>query len=1016
MSRLSELEIITQKRLIKLFTEQMSYDYLGDWRDRNNNSNIEEELLSNNLISRGYGHDHINRAIELTKRITTDNSKSLYQRNQDTYNLLRYGVQVKIDSKNPKETIHLIDWKNPVANQFSLAEEVTLRGNLERRPDLVFYINGIAIGVLELKRSKVAITEGIRQSISNQQSRFNEWFYPTIQFVMAGSDAEGLRYGTIRTPEPFFLNWKENEEEDDGYKLDKYLSKIFEKSRLLELIHDFVLFDGGEKKLPRVHQYFGVKAAQEYVRRREGGIIWHTQGSGKSIVMVLLTKWILENNSNARVVIVTDRDELDKQIEGIFIDAGERIERATSGRDLLTKLSQPSPRLLCSLVHKFGKQGVEDFESYIKQLKETVTPVFGDIFVLVDECHRTQSGKLHRLMKAQLPKATFIGFTGTPLLRVDKETTKEVFGGYIHRYLFSEAIDDRVVLDLSYDARDVDQTLGSQEKIDAWFDAKTRGLNDWQKAALKKQWGNMQTVLSSKSRMGRVVDDIIFDFNTKPRLSTTRGNAILVAGSIFEACSYYQLFNQTELKGKCAVVTSYNPHGSDISREDTGATSDTDKETIFNIYEEMLKDVDPKPGKTKTETYEDEVKWLFIKQPWNMKLLIVVDKLLTGFDAPSCSYLYIDKKMQDHGLFQAICRTNRLDGEDKDFGNIVDYKGLLPKVENAIAVYTKELDQDQEQPRTEITVNDRLELCRKRLDMAIEAIEELCEPVEPPKETLNYIRYFCGNSEVVTDLEATAQKRQVFYQLIAALIRAYANIANDMEAAGYNDHQTRYIKTRVEHYKDAWDIVKNASGEYLDLKAYEADMRRLIDTYIEADEPRPISNFENISLVELIVKSGAAEAINERLAKSSKSKEGISETIENNIRSLLLKGQLNDPVFFEKMSNLLDQIIQQRKSQALDYEQYLARIAELAKHAQDGGGPEIPASINTPELRVLYNNMGEDEDKAIALHKHLLANIPDGWRGVGPREQRVKQAIFAIVENRDEVERLFDIIKQQAGY
>ena len=509
MSRLSQPEIMTQKRLIDVFTSQMGYDYLGDWRDRHNNSNIEEGLLSQNLASRGYGQAQISRATDLLKRSATDKSKSLYQRNQDTYNLLRYGVQVKVDASKPTETIHLIDWQSLDVNQFALAEEVTLRGNLERRPDLVFYLNGIAIGVLELKRSKVAITEGIRQSISNQQLRFNEWFYPTVQLVMAGSDAEGLRYGTIGTTEPFFLTWKEDEQQNDNFKLDKYLSKIFEKSRLLELIHDFVLFDGGIKKLPRVHQYFAVKSAQTHVSRHEGGIIWHTQGSGKSIVMVLLTKWILENNPNARVVIITDRDELDKQIEGIFSDAGESIERAKSGRDLLTILSQPSPRLLCSLVHKFGNQVVEDFESYIKQLKVSETSVFGDIFVFIDECHRTQSGKLHRLMKAQLPKATFIGFTGTPLLRVDKETTKQVFGGYIHRYLYTEAVKDGVVLDLSYDARDVDQTLGSQDKIDAWFDAKTKGLNDWQKAALKKQWGTMQTVLSSKSRMGRVVDDII---------------------------------------------------------------------------------------------------------------------------------------------------------------------------------------------------------------------------------------------------------------------------------------------------------------------------------------------------------------------------------------------------------------------------------------------------------------------------------------------------------------------------
>ncbi len=236
MSRLSQPEIVTQKRLIDLLTSQMDYDYLGDWRDRDHNSNIEEGLLSQNLVSRGYSESQISRAIDLLKRTATDNSKSLYQRNQDTYNLLRYGVPVKVDASKPTETIHLIDWKKPEENHFALAEEVTLRGNLERRPDLVFYINGIAIGVLELKRSKVAITEGIRQSISNQQPRFNEWFYPTIQLVMAGSDAEGLRYGTIGTPEPFFLIWKEDEEEDEDYKLDKYLKKICEKSRLLELL------------------------------------------------------------------------------------------------------------------------------------------------------------------------------------------------------------------------------------------------------------------------------------------------------------------------------------------------------------------------------------------------------------------------------------------------------------------------------------------------------------------------------------------------------------------------------------------------------------------------------------------------------------------------------------------------------------------------------------------------------------------------------------------------------------
>jgi type I restriction enzyme R subunit len=493
-----------------------------------------------------------------------------------------------------------------------------------------------------------------------------------VQLVFAGSDSEGLRYGTTGTPEKFFLQWKEDEEDNTGYKLDKYLRKMCSRERLLELMHDFILFDGGVKKVPRAHQYFGVDAARRKVMKREGGIVWHTQGSGKSIVMVLLAKWILENNPEARVAVVTDRDTLDKQIARVFHSAGEEIHRTSSGRDLMKQLGKAAPRLLCSLVHKFGHKGEDNFEEFIRELESRPSKTVGEVFVFVDECHRTQSGRLHRAMKAMMPNAVFIGFTGTPLLKKDKQTTREVFGGCIHTYKFSEAVEDEVVLDLVYEARDIDQQLGSEDKIDAWFEAKTRGLNDWQRRELKKKWGTMRKVLSSRSRMEQVVADILFDFSVKPRLNSDRGNALLVAGSIHEACRYFTLFQKTALKEKCAVVTSYNPHASDISREDIGEDTETARKFIHTTYTELLNDVDAKPGKSRAETYEDAVKERFINEPAGMKLLIVVDKLLTGFDAPPCTYLYIDKSMQDHGLFQAICRTNRLDGEDKDFGHIVD--------------------------------------------------------------------------------------------------------------------------------------------------------------------------------------------------------------------------------------------------------------------------------------------------------------------------------------------------------
>ena len=716
------------------------------------------------------------------------------------------------------------------------------------------------------------------------------------------------------------------------------------------------------KKLPRVHQYLGIKAAQQHVRDHKSGIVWHTQGSGKSIVMVFLAKWILENNPHARVAIITDRDELDKQIEGVFTDAGEVIKRTSSGRDLMSQLGQAKPRLLCSLVHKFGKKGVDNFEQFVKELEAQPSQTVGEVFVFVDECHRTQSGKLHRVMKAIMPNAVFIGFTGTPLLKKDRQTSLEVFGGYIHTYKFSEAVDDEVVLDLVYEARDIDQRLGSEDKIDAWFEAKTKGLNDWQKDELKKQWGTMQYVLSSRSRMDRVVSDIVFDFGVKPRLNNNRGNAILVASSIYEACKYFTLFQKTVFKGRCAVITSYNPQTRDITTEDTGANTETDKEFIYNTYSELLKDIQAKPGMTKTETYEEWAKEKFKKEPANMKLLIVVDKLLTGFDAPSCTYLYIDKSMQDHGLFQAICRVNRLDGEDKDFGYVVDYKDLFKKVENAIAVYTSELDYSAGGASPEVLLKDRLKKGRERLDNALEALALLCEAVEPPRSELEYIHYFCGNTEIPDDLKAREPQRAALYKATVSLVRVFANIADELEAAGYSEVDISYIKQKLDEYLKLREIIRKASGESLDLKAYEADMRHLIDTYIEADEPRKISPFDNMSLLELIVKTGIANAINSQLGELKGNQEAVAETIENNVRSKIIKEHLNDPAYYEKMSALLEEVIAARKAKAIEYEEYLKRISELAKQVEAGQIEETPEQLNTPGRRALYNNLNQNED------------------------------------------------------
>lgn len=1050
MTFIGQAERATQNRVVAVFRDELGWRYLGDWSDRDGNTNIEESLLSPWLQRRGATPAQVSAALLRLRAEAGNHHRTLYANNQAVYDLLRYGVPVKSSAGAPTETVQLVDWQHPEANDFAVAEEVTLKGDRTRRPDLVLYVNGIAIGVIELKNSRVSVGDGIRQCLSNQQPMFHEAFFSTVQFVFAGNDSEGLRYGTVGTPEKMFLRWKEDEADDSRFKLDKYLLKMCDKARLIELMCDFVLFDGGVKKLPRVHQYFGIKAAQAHVRERKGGILWHTQGSGKSIVMVLLARWILEHRPQARVVIVTDRDELDKQIQRVFTDAGEKLHRSRSGRDLMTQLAQHTPRLVCSLVHKFGVEArgrdKREFEAFIQELEAQPVTAAGELFVFVDECHRTQSGRLHRVMKALMPEAVFIGFTGTPLLKADKQSSLEVFGGYIHTYKFSEAVEDEVVLDLVYEARDIDQRLGSPARIDAWFEAATEDLNPWQKNELKAKWGTMQQVLSSRSRMQRVVDDIKFDFSVtkfgKPRLSSGRGNAILVASSIYEACKYFTLFNAagTGFKGKCAIVTSYNPLAKDVTTEEVGANTESDKQFVFNTYTELLNDVETKPGMSATETYEEWAKALFAKEPANMKLLVVVDKLLTGFDAPPCSYLYIDKSMQDHGLFQAICRTNRLDGEDKEFGYIVDYKDLFKKVEKAIAVYTSELDHSAGGADPEVIMKARLDTGRKRLDDAIEALALLCEPVEPPRGEFEHIRYFCGNTEIADDLAAHEPQRVMLYKGVVALLRAWANMADELGAAGYSEADGERLRDLLVHYVKLREIVRKASGETLDLKPYEADMRHLIDTYIEADEPRQISPFEGVGLLDLIVKTGIADAIAAKLGELKNNRDAIAETIENNVRSKIVKEHLNDPAFYERMSALLDSIIKQRKEKAEEYEQYLQRIAQLVQQVEEGRAEDAPIELTTPGRRALYNNLqpwltakpahqvaeptqpyGYDiSNPALALalraDQTIKAVRPDGWRGNPAKENTIKAALFALLQDAEQVERIFLIVKAQAEY
>jgi type I restriction enzyme R subunit len=1003
-------ERITQDRIVKLFKEKLGYSYLGNWEEREDNSNIEEGLVKEYLKSTNkYSDAIVSKAIfEIKKTIALSSNDDLYPTNKEVYSQLRYGVKVREEVGENVLTVHVVNWNEPEKNNFYLAEEVTIRGEKTKRPDIVLYVNGIAVGVIELKRGSLSVSEGIRQNLDNQQHRFIKPFFTTVQLVAAGNDTQGLYYGTTKTAEKFFLKWKE-----DNYKynpdqniLDQHVLQFCTKQRLLDIIHNFIVFDAGIKKLCRPNQYFGVHEAQKFIARREGGIIWHTQGSGKSLTMVWLAKWIRENITDARLLIITDRTELDEQIEKVFKGVDESIYRTQSGQDLLLKLNDAQPWLICTLIHKFG--GKDDSNEFIEELKKPKDfKPKGNLFVFIDECHRTQSGDMHEAMKDILPDALFIGFTGTPLLKVDKKKSIEIFGRYIHTYKFDEAVSDGVVLDLLYEARDVDQHVLDQKGIDDWFEAVTQGMNDLPKAELKQKWGTMQKVLSTKSRLEKIAFDLIKDFKVKPRLRDGRGNAMLVARNIYEACRFYEIFQNFGFK-KCAIITSFEPNADSTKGETTG-DGETEKIEQFEIYLKMLN------GRNREE-FEKTAKKQFVDEPANMQLLIVVDKLLTGFDAPSCTYLYVDKQMQDHSLFQAICRVNRTERDDKEFGYIVDYQNLFDRLNKSISDYTSDAFENFDKEDIKGLLVDRLQKAKECLEDAIETLHQLCEPVEPPKSLEKYIKYFVGNAEDKDELKANEEKRLTLYKAVVSLIRAYNNIAPEMKEAGYSERDAERIKTQVNEYTELRNSIKVASGDYIDLKKYEPEMRQLLDMYLSADPSRTLSNFGESTLLDLIKEYGVEEATKRLPEGIKKSKSAMAETLEANMRKVIIQEMPINPVYYEKMSVLLSELVRQRKLGALSYEEFLKKIEELANNLKPQESVHYPSTIDSEAKRALYDNLEENEELSMVLDKEIKYVKKDNWIGHTMKEREVKNVIKQHIADPTKVEAIFEIIKNQTEY
>lgn len=1033
-SHIGEPERSVQNRLLALFKEKLKYEYLGNYEYRTCNRNIESKLLFDYLMStKKWSGDEAKRAITKLEKEAYCTPQNMQEKNEKVYSLLRYGVNVSPDVGTKKITVNLIDWEHPDKNQFYIAEEVTINSStpdsFTKRPDLVIYVNGIALAVMELKRSKVSVHDGIRQTIGNQQENFIRPFFSTVQLLFAGNDSQGLYYGVIDTPEKFWLRWKEPDVSIPN-ELDRSVIQWFNKERLLEMIHDFLVFDAGVKKVCRPNQYFAVKAAQPRCEKKEGGVIWEAQGSGKSLIMVWLAEWIHENIDNSRVVIITDREELDEQISDGFKDTGETIARAKSGAGLIGMLNEEAPWLLCTLIHKFGKKNVEGksdmagvkseipLEKYLEDIVAQLPQGFkakGNIFVFIDECHRTQGGYLHEAMKTIMGKdVMMIGFTGTPLLHTQKKDTWQTFGPLIHAYRFNEAVEDGVILDLRYESRKVDQFLGNKDKIDAWFEKKTKGLNKVAAARLKGRWATMQNIFSSRQRIDAVVGDICLDMDTTPLLVNRRGNAILVADSIYQACRYWDAFQKTALKGHCAVITSFEAKADDINMASAGENESED-EYKYRIYKEMT------DGHKSVSAFEAYAKKEFIDHPKNMRLLIVVDKLLTGFDAPSACVLYIDKHMENHNLFQAICRVNRVDGDDKEYGYIVDYQNLFECISGAIGDYTSDgaalSGYDEED--IEGYIKEKNKACRKDLEEAKEQVEALLALVLPQTRE-GFFRYFvyddnAPEEEMDKQLDDNAEKRSKLYKYVRRYLNCYANLANSLEDMGYNEAERKEYAECAKKYDALKREIELRSNDHIDMRRYEPDMRQVLDLYVKAEDSEVIAKLDDTSFLDIVAAQNE-ERLND-LPDELKDEYGraSAETVEANLREVIRKDSPFNPAYYGKLSIILQELIDKRKKEMLDYEEYMKELIELVKKARGKSANSYPESIKTPGMRALYDNLGQNEYLAIQTHKVIKENALVGFRDNRMKQRKLIGALAKLLGD-EMAQKIYDIIKLHDEY
>ena len=863
---------------------------------------------------------NIERAMEELDEPLTD---GLVRTSEKIYDALLLGKsypETVGGGKSLSFNLKYIDWEHPENNLFHVTEEFAVESQDKlhnARPDIVLFINGIPFAVIECKAPHISVDQAVEQMIRNQQADYIPQLFKYAQIVMA-TNKNAVKYATAGTPKKFWSVWKEQDTAFLASRLaqlvtdrapteqDRNIISLFSRERLMELTRYFVLFDANVKKICRYQQYFAIReiiktiAQQDSKGNRQSGVIWHTQGSGKSLTMVMLAKYILMELAvcNPRVVIVTDRKELDGQIAATFAHTRLNPARATSGRHLVELVTNGKADVITTIINKFNT--AERLEAKNNSR---------DVFVLIDESHRSNYGSMAAKMRTVFPNACYIGFTGTPLMKREKNTLTK-FGKLIHKYTIQDGVEDGAIVPLIYEGRFVEQKV-DEENIDMWFQQTTKRLTDPQKEDLRRKWSSIRRLTSTDARIKRIALDINNHFLLG--FKDTGFKAMLATNYKRDAIRYLKCFEQFgDLN--CAVVISPPDMRESVDDVDEGTDN-----MVIDYWEKMMKlygDAD---------TYEEAMKNKFCDG--EIDILIVCSKLLTGFDAPVCQVLYIDKELKEHGLLQAIARTNRLH-DGKEYGLIVDYRGLIQKLDAAMDMYSGAGLENFEGRDLRGVVIDVLEALGQ-LRTAYTNLIDLFADVKDLSDT-----------EAVEVSLADEKKREQFYNLLCAFGRALDLVLNSEQAyAALPGEERKKYQNRFVFFSKVRRSVKIRYCDAIDNREYEPLMQNLLDTHLSVAGLKQITNPVDIlnkddferELEELGSLRAKADAITSRLSKS------ISAKYEEN------------PAYYDSFSKRIKDALDQYKEKVISEAEYLAKMRSIMEDYHSG-----KSSVSYPE-RIKHN-------------------------------------------------------------